>query len=391
MSTSDHRRAAQDRPPPRPLCLFIPSFGDGGVERMMVNIARGIAEQGFPVDFVVGPGQAPFLAGLPSAVTLHCLGDASAKERQRFLAEYVERRRPSIVLSAKTEDDRIALAVKARASTDTRYFLRPGTTMSERWRARGKNRLRRWWEQRDLRDLFQRADGVVAVSQGVANDIVEVTGIPPTRVQVVRNPNITPELDALAQEALEHPWFGPDQPPVVMGVGGLRTQKDFATLIKAFAILHARLPCRLVILGQGRQQARLLRLARDLGIAEAVALPGFDPNPYRYLARAKLFVLSSLWEGSPNVLTEALALGTPVVSTDCRSGPREITQGGKLGALVPVGDVKALAAAMEETLRNPPLPEALRDSVREYRMDISARCYLAAFGLIEGPEGAGPA
>lgn len=159
---------------------------------------------------------------------------------------------------------------------------------------------------------------------------------------MVRNPNITPEFYAQAREPVDHPWFGPDQPPVIMGVGGLRTQKDFATLIQAFALLHARLPCRLMILGQGRQQGRLLRLTRDLGVAEDVALPGFESNPYRFLARAKLFALSSLWEGSPNVLTEALALGTPVVSTDCRSGPREITRDGSFGALVPVGDVAAL-------------------------------------------------
>ena len=366
----------------RPVCLFIPSFGDGGVERMMVNIARGIADQGVPVACVVGRRHAPFLDSLPETVTVHALGRVPRRERRRFLAEYVERSRPAVVLSAKTEDDRIALAVKAASSTDTRYFLRPGTTMSERWRARGKNRLRRWWEQRELRSLFQRADGVVAVSEGVAADIAEVTGIPPSRIRVVRNPNITPEFYAQAMEPLDHPWFGPDQPPVIMGVGGLRTQKDFATLIHAFALLHARLPCRLMILGQGRQQGRLLRLARDLGVAHDVSLPGFAPNPYRFLARAKLFALSSLWEGSPNVLTEALALGIPVVSTDCRSGPREITRDGAFGALVPVGDVAALAVAMEETLRDPPSPDVLKEAVQEYRMDISARRYLAAFGLI---------
>jgi glycosyltransferase involved in cell wall biosynthesis len=366
----------------RPVCLFIPSFGDGGVERMMVNIARGIADQGVPVDCVVGRRDAPFLDSLPATVTLHALGRVPPRERRRFLAEYVERSRPAVVLSAKTEDDRIALAVKAASPTDTRYFLRPGTTMSERWRARGKNRLRRWWEQRELRSLFQRADGVVAVSEGVAADIAEVTGIPPSHIRVVRNPNITPEFYAQAMEPLDHPWFGPDQPPVIMGVGGLRTQKDFATLIHAFALLHARLPCRLIILGQGRQQGRLLRLARDLGVAHDVSLPGFAPNPYRFLARAKLFALSSLWEGSPNVLTEALALGIPVVSTDCRSGPREITRDGAFGALVPVGDVAALAVAMEETLRDPPSPDVLKEAVQEYRMDISARRYLAAFGLI---------
>jgi glycosyltransferase involved in cell wall biosynthesis len=352
---------------------------------MMVNIARGIAGEGFPVDFVVGSREQPFLDRFPPGVSIQVLGPTSQRQRVRFLLDYLPRRRPTIVLSAKTRDDRAALSAKRRSHGDTRYFLRPGTVMSERWRARGKNRLRRWWERRRLRALYRQADGVVAVSEGVAEDIAAITGLPEARIRVIRNPNLTPELENLAQEPLDHRWFAVGQPPVIMGIGGLRTQKDFPTLIRAFARVRERLPCRLMILGQGRQRDRLRRLADDLGLTDAVALPGFDPNPYRYLARASLFVLSSLWEGSPNVLTEALALGTPVVATDCRSGPREITRGGVFGALVPVGDVDALAAAMEATLRNPLPPHVLKEAVLEYRMDVSARRYLAAFGLIEEP------
>lgn len=385
MSPPDLGTAGPHRPSPRPVCLFIPSFGDGGVERMMVNIARGIAGAGFPVDFVVGSAEQPFLDRFPPGVSLRVLGPISQRQRVRFLLDYLPRRRPAVVLSAKTRDDRAALSAKRRSRGDTRFFLRPGTVMSERWRARGKNRLRRWWERWRLRALYRQADGVVAVSQGVAADIAAITGLPDARIRVIRNPNLTPELEALAGEALDHPWFAPDQPPVVMGIGGLRTQKDFPTLIRAFARVHERLPCRLMILGQGRQRDRLLRLADALGLRDAVALPGFDPNPYRYLARAALFVLSSRWEGSPNVLTEALALGTPVVATDCRSGPREILQDGAFGALVPVGDVDALAAAMAEALHNPLPPQVLKQAVLEYRMEVSARRYLAAFGLIEEP------
>lgn len=348
----------------------------------MTNIAHGIAEQGFSVDFVVGSPDAPYLDTLPASVRLHHLTERDRYARRRFLHDYVERRRPAIVLTAKTEDDRIALAVKASQSGDTRYFLRPGTTQSERWNARGRHPLKRWWERRQLRALFQRADGVIAVSRGVAEDFAAITGLPLDRIRVVRNPNITPELEQSACAPLDHPWFAPGEPPVIMGIGGLRFQKDFSTLIRAFALLHRRQPCRLLILGQGRQLQRLKRLSGELGVAEAVELHGFDPNPYRFLARAKLFVLSSLWEGSPNVLTESLALGVPVAATDCRSGPREILQDGRYGPLVPVGDVEALARAMEETLRRPLPPETLREAVRDYRLEISARGYLEAFGCV---------
>ncbi|MCU0833922.1 MAG: glycosyltransferase [Chromatiaceae bacterium] len=370
----------------RPVCLFIPSFGDGGVERMMVNIARGIAGEGVPVDFLVGSRDRPFLDLLPGGVSLEAVGAGSRRQRLRYLVEYLERRQPSVVLSAKTRDDEVALAAKRGVNGDTRFFLRPGTAMSERWRAKGQNPLRQWLEGMRLRRLFRRADGVIAVSRGVADDVADITGIPEDRIRVIRNPNITPELEEMARAPLDHPWFGPGEPPVVMGMGGLRTQKDFTTLIRAFARLRQVLACRLLILGQGRQRDRLLRLADDLGLAEVVSLPGFDPNPYRYLARSKLFVLSSRWEGSPNVLTEALALGVPVVATDCRSGPAEITAGGKLGPLVPVGDVAAMAQAMEQTLRNPLLADVLRAGVDEYRMEKSARRYLLAFGLLDEGE-----
>ncbi|MBK1710422.1 glycosyltransferase [Marichromatium gracile] len=373
--------ATPSQPSPRPVCLFIPSFGDGGVERMMVNIARGIAGHGHPVDFVVNDAGAPFVDTLPPEVRVHVLAASGLRARTRFLAELVARTRPAAVLTAKTRDDRVALAVKRRLGGDTRYVLRPGTAMSERWRARGKGWLWRWRETRRLRALYRRADAVVAVSEGVAEDIVAITGIARERVRVIRNPNITPELAALAAAEVDHPWFAPGAEPVIMGVGGLRTQKDFETLIRAFARVRETRPCRLLILGEGRQRERLLRLAAELGVAEAVALPGFESNPYRFLARAALFALSSRWEGSPNVLTEALALGTPVVATDCRSGPREITRGGEYGPLVAVGDVAALAEAIERTLDRPLPAERLREAVAEYRLETSAGRYLEVFGL----------
>lgn len=357
----------------------------------MVNIARGIAAEGFAVDFLVGSRDQPFLDRLPREVSLEVVTGTGQHQRLRYVLAYLSRRDPSVVLSAKTRDDQVAMAAKRRWRGDTRFFLRPGTAMSERWRAKGKNPLRRWWERRRLRQLFHAADGVIAVSRGVAEDIAAITGLPEGRIRVIRNPNITPELGEMARAPLDHPWFAAGEPPVVMGIGGLRAQKDFTTLIRAFARVREVLPCRLLILGQGRQRDRLVRLAIDLGLADAVSLPGFDPNPYRYLARAKLFVLSSRWEGSPNVLTEALALGVPVVATDCRSGPAEITAGGRLGPLVPVGDTAALARAMEQTLRHPPPAGLLRSGVAEYRIEMSARHYLESFGLLPtakvGPSG----
>lgn len=370
---------------PRPICLFLPSFGDGGVERMLTHLALGLDGLGYPVDFMVGALDASYLQILPPRVRLYPLGGYSLRTRHEFLADYVRRAQPAVVLSAKIDDDRIALAVKAKVPSATRYFLRPGTTQSERWRARKAPFFKRWWEGRLLRRLYRQADGIIAVSEGVARDVAAIAGSPCAPIQVVRNPTISPFLERQAQAPLDHPWFAPGEPPVILGIGGLRLQKDFATLIRAFAWVRRHRPCRLLILGQGRQRTRLLELAKRLGVGESVQLAGFDPNPYRYLARAGLFVLSSRWEGSPNALIEALALGVPVVATDCPSGPREILQDGRYGPLVPVGNPEALAEAMMDALARPLPPEVLREAVRDYQVEVSARRYLAAFGLGDAP------
>ena len=363
------------------VCIYINTFGDGGVERMLVNLARGLSHHGVAVDFIVNHSQAPYLDQLSDGVRLIEFQTQKPKARLRKLLDYLSEYNPDALLSAKTKDDRVALAAKRNTSADTRFFLRPGSALSERFRARRTNALKKWLTTRRFRQLFNQADGIIAVSQGVADDVADITGIDPARIRVVRNPNITPEFYQLAEQPVDHPWFEPDQPPVLIGMGGLRNAKDFPTLIRAFARVAETRPCRLMILGRGHKHEELLKLADTLGISDRVLLPGFIENPFAYVSRCALFVLSSRWEGSPNVLTEALALGTPVVATNCRSGPYEITQAGQYGRLVPVGDVEAMSQAINETLDNPPDAEWLKSAVVEYTMERSARSYLAAMGL----------
>jgi glycosyltransferase involved in cell wall biosynthesis len=172
-------------------------------------------------------------------------------------------------------------------------------------------------------------------------------------MEVIYNPVITPALLARARQAPDHPWFGPGQPPVILGVGRLTPPKDFPTLIRAFAEVRRCRLARLIILGEGEDRPALEALINELRLSADVALPGFRNNAMAYMAGSELFVLSSAWEGLPTVLIEALAAGTKVVSTDCPSGPREILQNGRLGALVPVGDARALARAMIDALDRP--------------------------------------
>jgi glycosyltransferase involved in cell wall biosynthesis len=236
-----------------------------------------------------------------------------------------------------------------------------------------------------MRLSYGMADRVIAVSEGVAEDTAAVTGLPRDRIAVVRNPVVTPRLRAMAKEAVDHPWLPASDVPVVLGAGRMTRQKDFPVLVRAFARVRRERPCRLIVLGEGPDRAEIERLVGELGVGDDVSLPGFAVNPYAYMSRASLFVLSSRWEGSPNVLTEALAVGTPVVSTDCPSGPRETLQEGRFGPLVAVGDEEALARAILETMAHPLDAATLRGAVDEFTVERSADGYLEVLGLSPGP------
>ncbi len=364
------------------LTIFMPSFGDGGVERMLVNLAGGLAGRGLEVDFLTRTRSAPYLPLLDPRVRLIETGRTGLLGIQPFLFRYLHDARPDLLICGKDKAGRAAVLARRLSGVPFRLVMRPGTTVSER--LAGRSAFKRWRAYRALRAIYGAADAVVGNSEGVVRDIARIARLPAERVHLIRNPVVTPVLFESAAEPLGHPWFAPGQPPVICGVGGLRTQKGFDTLLAAFARVHAKRACRLVILGEGRLRGELLRQAQHLGISGAFALPGFDPNPYRYLARAAVFVLSSRWEGSPNALTEALAIGVPVVATDCPSGPREILLGGEVAPLVPVDDVPALAAAIGRALDEPGDAAKRRAAVSEYTVETCAARYHGLFRSLLG-------
>ncbi len=359
------------------LTIFMPSFGDGGVERMLVNLAGGLAGLGMKVDFLTRSRAEPYLDQLDASVRLVESGRSGVFDIQPFLRRYLREFRPDFLLCGKDKAGRTAVLARRLSGVPFQLVMRPGTTVSERLAAR--NAFKRWRAYRHIRATYRAAAAVVGNSEGVVRDIAAIAGLPAERMHLIRNPVVTPRLQQLAQEELDHPWFAADEPPVIIGVGGLRTQKGFDVLLEAFARVRAQRACRLLILGEGRLRASLLAQAARLGVEADFALPGFDANPYRYLARAGQFVLASRWEGSPNALTEALAIGVPVVSTDCPSGPREILRGGEVAPLVAVDDAAALAAAMLATLDAPGEAALRRAAVREYTVETCAARYHALF------------
>ncbi len=341
---------------------------------MVVNLCRGFAALGHPVDLVLVRADSEHLKGLPSNIRVVRLGTRHTLGSLFALAAYLRRERPAALLAAKDRAGQTAVMARCLAGVPTRLVFRIGTTVSAALEGRSLLDKMLWYLP--MRLLYRFADAIVAVSQGVAADLQRITGLPAARFRVIVNPVITPELQQLAQAPVSHPWLNDPEVPVVLGVGRLTRQKDFPTLLKAFALVAEAMACRLLILGEGRDRGALTLLARELGIADRVALPGFSDNPYACMRKARLFVLSSAWEGSPNALTEALALGVPVVATDCPSGPREILDGGKVAPLVAVGDVSTLAAAMRQILTDPPESARLRRAVAAYSLETSSRAYL---------------
>ncbi|MEN8212734.1 MAG: glycosyltransferase [Pseudomonadota bacterium] len=377
-SQPNSRNHAANQPVVRHVCLYFPSYGDGGVERMTANLASGLAEAGVKVDFIINHQAAPYLSGLEYSVNFVTPPDNSS-QHLGWLVDYLNTSQPDVLMTVKDAAGIMAIRAKKRSRAESRIIVRTGTALLSRFGHRGTGVVKRWLKSRKLKRYYQQADGHIAVAFGSRQELHQLIGIPEEAIIVIKNPVITPSLLKLQHETLDHPWFAPSGKSLVMGMGGFRQQKDFTTLIRAFALLHQSRPCRLLLLGKGRQQQRLIQLCRELGIEEDVMFPGFTDNPYPWLKRADLFVLSSLWEGSPNVLTEALASGTPVVATDCQSGPREILQDGKYGELVPLSDPQRMSEAMARTLDHPLNSEQLVEAASEYTLEASTRSYIQAF------------
>ncbi len=379
---SRHERA---EPLPAPHVAFVTgNLNGGGVQRMTILLAEGLAARGARVDLVVCDTDGELNEQIPSAVRMVALERSNplaarlaalradpqgiaaflrplttikyASPTLRYLpslAGYLRTARPDSLFSATTYLNIEAVLARRLADVPTRLVLSDRSHFSS-------GKPRKAWRQRNLvaamRRSYLQADAITAVSNGVADDIARSLGIAREAITTLYNPTITPDFAAKAGEPIEHPWFADDASPVLLGVGRTTFQKDFSTLLRAFARVRADRPVRLAIIGESnpKQTARLEGLAAELGVQDDFELLGYRANPLPYMARAAVFVLSSRYEGFPNVLLEAMACGTPVVSTECPSGPSEILDGGAYGALVPVADEAALATAIAATLDNPP-------------------------------------
>ena len=344
------------------LAIFCRSLTGGGCERVLVNLSNCLAEQEIKVDFLLSKAEGSLLNQVSDRVRIINLQGKSLDKAKSIklpfsfqsttsfpkLVRYLQKEQPQVILSAAHYCNEFAILAKYLSGIPIKTVVSEHTTLSQE--AKRSNYRSSQLSPVTARLLYPWANGIVAVSNGSAKDLAQITGLSLERIKVIYNPVITPELIEKSKAPVAHPWFAAGESPIILGVGRLAPQKDFSTLIQAFAQVEPIKPCRLVILGEGRDKKALQTLIHQLGLEDKVALLGFVDNPYAYLAKATVFVLSSIYEGLPTVLIEAMALGTSVVSTNCESGPREILNNGEYGELINVGDTEALAKAILRVL-----------------------------------------
>ena len=356
-----------------PIALFVPSLHGGGAERVILDIAAELVNRDIPVHLVLVKAEGHYLDLVPERVHMIDLNSHRTAASLLKLVSYVRREQPAALLSTLAHANLIALAAKLLLRGRLRVVTRIANTYSEEL-AVGSFKHRQ--ALRLLKLILPVSDGIVAVSQGVADDLSELIPAASHKITTIYSPVVRPELVDQAADPVSHLWFKAGCTPVILSAGRLTTVKDHATLLRAFTEVRRTRPARLVILGVGPERENLLELAESLNVSQHVDLPGFEVNPFAYMSISKVFVLSSRYEGFPNVLVQAMACGTPVVSTDCRSGPREILEDGKWGQLVPVGDWRRMADAIIETLDNPTPSEKLVARASTFSADASIGRYL---------------
>ncbi len=355
------------------IVMYLPGMGGGGVEVVFAMLSDSFARRGYRVSLVLDNATGPNLEHVPATVRVVDLKAHRIRYALFRLAGFLRRARPEVLLSAMDMSNAVAVLAAHLAGRPERVVA----SIPDMWSIRLAKAPT--WQERSLKWIgpwaYRNATAVIAVSDRVADDLATSTSVPRERIVRIYNP-VLPDILQRSEERLDDPMFGPGAPPVILGIGRLEEQKDFATLIRAFAIFRRTVGARLMILGDGSLRADLSALAVGLGVGDSVSLPGFAKNPYPYLRKSAAFVLSSAWEAFGVVVIEALACGTPVVSTNCPGGPAEILDGGRYGPLVPVGDANAMASALRQILAHPPSPQSLQARAAAFNLEATATAYL---------------
>jgi glycosyltransferase involved in cell wall biosynthesis len=332
------------------IAIFVPSMRGGGAERAMMTLANGLASKKINVDLVLAKAEGTYLNEISSDVNIIDLNKSRVLYALPSFVNYLRVTRPNAVLSTQNHANIVAVIARRISGISTKLVLGQSNTLSVI-----SDETPGFTEKllpKLVKIFYPYADLIVAVSQGVADDLINYINCSAKKVQVIYDPVVTDELYRKSEEKLDHPWFNDKSFPVILAVGRLTPVKDFNTLIKAFILVRKQISAKLLILGEGECRDELEQIVLDNNLGADIGLPGFVSNPFPYMKHSSLFVLSSRTEGLPNAMIQAMALGLPIVATNCRSGPSEILENGRLGILTEVGNPELLAKSIIRILVN---------------------------------------
>lgn len=348
---------------------------EGGIGRNIINLCHEFLRLGLRVDLVLDQCRGPLVADMPSGVRCFESGGSHPIFGVPWLMKYIARFSPHAILTPIPRQT--AWAWRARLLTKKKPRLVVNVHNNYLQAFGLLSTVKRRSRQRLIQRVYPQCDAIIPVSQGAATAFASISGIPVSALTTIPNPVVTDTLYKQSLEPVDHAWFASEGPPVIVWVGRMEPQKDLDTLLEAFEILRHRRQCRLVLIGDGSEMGRLRRESGLRRYRTDIDFIGYRQNPYAFMRRAQSFALSSRWEGFGNVLVEAMALGTPVASVDCPSGPAEILENGGLGPLGAVGDASGLAAAIEQTLDAPTPSAHLRRAALRYDAARVAGLYLS--------------
>ncbi len=360
------------------LALFLPHLKGGGAEKIMINLAEGFLKRELSVDLLLARAEGDYLNLVPKDVRVIDFDSMHiALSFPKFL-RYLKTERCNTVL-AVFGSDVLSLVAKKIFKKNLRVFIRLERMISTDFSPRYGLLWRTSF--RILKHLLPSADGIISLSHETTEDLKRVVPKASSLIRNIYNPVVTPEIIKKSCDSPSHPWISKkDNIPIVLSVGRLVVDKDHMTLLRAFNRIVKKFPAHLILLGQGPLEKQLKDYVRISKLTEFVDFAGFKMNPYAFMANANVTVLSSVNEGLPNVLIESMACGTPVVSTDCASGPREILRDGIHGQLVPIRDDKALADAIIQTLEHPPQKNILKKRAMDFSVDACIEDYMQFLG-----------
>lgn len=367
------------------ITFFIPNLQIGGAERTVVRLSNKLTELDHNVEVVVTTDQGELKSEFNREVDIINLGvktipNIGVLSSVPHLIKFFKNSSPDIFVSFMKHSNIAALIAHQFVPGAGPIIISERNPPSQT--LNNNHKLRKVTILSLMKICYPHADAITSLSNGVAKDLAACIDIDSRNIQTIYNPVYNSKLVGMMNEEVHHRWFENNDLKTVIGVGTLKPQNDFSTLISAFSMVIKRRDARLIIVGEGEQRNELETLVQRLGLEQVVELPGQINNPFPYMKEASLFVSSSAWEGFGNVIVEAMACGCPVVATDCLSGPREILQDGEYGPLVPVGQPDKMADAIITTLDNPPSSKKLVERAQTFSADRITKEYISLFNDI---------